>query len=118
MIRALDLQGGSSQGSSGLTQGMAAFPAEAPGGSGNAFRPAALARLLAIAPQTVPFAQRVEIFRALIAADHTRSVTQTLTILEDRVHCTYILYMPIAQLSAYVYCSCKFIIQGLVPKTA
>ena len=35
-------------------------------------RPAALAALLAEAPQCVPFALRVEVFRALVAAERAR----------------------------------------------
>jgi len=42
------------------------------GGLGGGGRPAALAALLAEAPQCVPFALRVEVFRALVAAERAR----------------------------------------------
>ena len=73
VIRALNQQGSEGPVPGGLDlQGMTASQAAMAQPTSGTFKPAALAQLLTIAPQTVPFARRVEVFRALIAADRVR----------------------------------------------
>lgn len=73
VIRALNQPSGDGQMPGGRDrQGMAPSRLAMAQPASSAFKPAALAQLLTIAPQTVPFARRVEVFRALIAADRVR----------------------------------------------